>query len=376
MPASDFFNLDIHPWLETAISALVALMVTALVFRAGRLALRRLTAPYVMASVVLRHAQRPTQYILPLLGLQVVWNNAPSTLHLIELVRHLNSLLLIAAITWLGVECVRGACEAVIAQHPVNDADNLQARRIHTQSRVISRMLIAMIALIGMSAILMSFPNVREVGMSLLASAGVVGLVAGIAARPVLGNLIAGLQIALGQPIRLDDVVIVQNEWGWIEEITSTYVVVRLWDERRLVVPLQWFVENPFQNWTRKTSQIIGTVFIWVDYRMPLDPLREELAKLCKSARDWDGRVALLQVTDSTERAMQLRMLVSSVDSPRNWDLRCLVREGLVAYVQQHYPQYLPTLRTSRDSHSGDSETPGSETIFSAQATLDAASPK
>jgi small-conductance mechanosensitive channel len=338
---------DKYPWLETGITALLALLVMSIVYRIVRLALRRIAAPYATASVVLHRAQHPLQFVLPLLGVQIVWNNAPPNLHLIELVRHLNSLLLIAAITWLGMQCIRGAGEAVTARHPINVADNLDARRVHTQSRVISRMLMSVVALIGLSAILMSFPNIREVGMSLLASAGVAGLVAGIAARPVLGNLIAGLQIALSQPIRIDDVVIVQNEWGWIEEISSTYVVVRLWDERRLVVPLQWFVENPFQNWTRTNSQIIGTVFFWVDYRMPLEPLRAELARVCGTAREWDQRVALLQVTDATERALQLRVLVSSIDSPLNWDLRCLVREALVDYVQENYPQYLPIIRAS-----------------------------
>ncbi|CAG4882386.1 Mechanosensitive ion channel family protein [Georgfuchsia toluolica] len=345
MPAYDFFDWNLHPWMEAGVSALAALLVAAIVYRIGRLVLRRVAAPYVTASVVLRRAERPFEFILPLLGLQVVWNNAASDLHLIELVRHLNSLLLIVAITWLGIQGIRGAFDAVIARHPLDVADNLEARRIQTQSRVISRVLMSLVALIGLSSILMSFPYVRQVGMSLLASAGVAGLVAGMAARPVLGNLIAGLQIALSQPIRIDDVVIVENEWGRIEEITGTYVVVQLWDERRLVVPLQWFVEHPFQNWTRSDARIIGTVFLWVDYRMPLQPLRDELARICKGAPEWDGRVALLQVTETSERALQLRVLVSSADAPRNWDLRCLVREALVDYVQKHYPQHLPTLR-------------------------------
>ncbi|MFZ2628992.1 MAG: mechanosensitive ion channel family protein [Rugosibacter sp.] len=346
MPAFDFFDWNLHPWIEVGISALAALLVMAIVYRIGRLALRSVAAPYVTASIVLRHAERPFELILPLLGLQVVWNNAASDLRLLELVRHLNSLLLIVAITWLGIQGIRGVFDAVIARHPLDVTDNLQARRVHTQARVISRVLMSLVSLIGISSILMSFPHVRQVGMSLLASAGVAGLVAGIAARPVLGNLIAGLQIALTQPIRIDDVVIVENEWGWIEEITGTYVVVRLWDQRRLVVPLQWFVEHPFQNWTRSDARIIGTVFLWVDYRMPLQPLRDELARVCQAAPEWDGRVAVLQVTEASERALQLRVLVSSADSPRNWDLRCLVREALVAYVQEHYPRHFPTLHT------------------------------
>lgn len=335
-----------QPWIETLFAALVALVLTTIIHRVTRIVLTRLARPYVTASTVLQQAERPMEAVLPLLGLQLVWNTAPA-MHGIDLVRHFNSIALIAAITWLGIACVRGGDLAMAALHPVNVEDNLHARRLHTQSRVISRMLMSLLMVMGVASILITFPGVRQIGMSLLASAGVAGLVAGIAARPVLGNLIAGLQIALTQPIRLDDVVIVQGEWGWIEEINSTYVVVRLWDERRLVVPLQWFIENPFQNWTRTTSRIIGSVFLWVDYRMPLKPLRAELERLCHGAREWDGRVCLLQVTESSEHAMQLRALVSSQDSPRNWDLRCIVREGLVAFIQAGYPDYLPTLRTT-----------------------------
>lgn len=210
---------------------------------------------------------------------------------------------------------------------------------------MLARTVMVLIVILGVGAALMTFPNVRQIGASLLAAAGVAGLVAGIAARPVLGNLIAGLQIALTQPIGLDDVVVIQGEWGRIEEITGTYVSVRIWDQRRLIVPLQWFIENPFTNWTRSSSQIIGSVFLWLDYRMPLAPLREELARIVEHAPEWDRRVQILQVTDANERAMQLRVLVSSRDSGLNWDLRCRVREGLLDFVNARYPQYLPRAR-------------------------------
>ena len=191
----------------------------------------------------------------------------------------------------------------------------------------------------------MSFPAVRQVGASLLASAGVVGIVAGFAARPVLGNLIAGLQIGLSQPIRIDDVVIVEDEWGVIEEITGTYVVVRIWDQRRLIVPLQYWIEKPFQNWTRSTSELIGTVFLWVDYRMPLQPLRDALQRACEMSEHWDKRIALLQVTETDKHSMQLRCLVTSASAPAGWDLRCHVREYLIDFIQHEYPQYLPLQR-------------------------------
>src|SRR5690606_21506645 len=174
---------------------------------------------------------------------------------------------------------------------PLTSKDNLSARRIHTHTRVMARSIMIIVIVIGAGAALMTLPLLRQVGTSLLASAGVAGIVIGFAAKPVLSNLLAGLQIAMTQPIRLDDVVIVENEWGWIEEITATYVVVRIWDQRRLVMPLQWFIENPFQNWTRSTSEILGTVLLWVDYRMPVDLVRQEAERLCREATEWDGRV-------------------------------------------------------------------------------------
>jgi small-conductance mechanosensitive channel len=201
------------------------------------------------------------------------------------------------------------------------------------------------VALAGIALMLMSIPAVRQVGASLLASAGVIGLVAGFAARPVLGNMIAGLQIGLTQPIRIDDVVIVEGEWGVIEEISSSYVVVRIWDDRRLVVPLQHWVEKPFQNWTRKSAQLTGTVTLWVDYRMPVDPLRTELKRVCEASAHWDGRLALLQVTEAGERAMQLRALVTAASAGQAWDLRCEVREALVDFVQREHPDCLPRQR-------------------------------
>src|SRR5690606_30449833 len=247
---------------------------------------------------------------------------------------------------------------AVEALRPVDVADNLTARRVQTQTRVITRLVMGFIALVGVALILMTFPSIRQLGTSLLASAGLAGIAAGFAARPILGNLLAGLQIAFSQPIRLDDVVIVEGEWGRVEEITGTYVVVRIWDQRRLVVPLQWWIEHPFQNWTRHSADLLGTVFLWMDYRMPLAPLREALQRVCEGSPLWDGRVCLVQVTDFSERAMQLRCLVSTTDSGKGWDLRCLVREELMSVMQRDYPAYLPQLRAQLD---GRPQAPDSE---------------
>ncbi len=237
---------------------------------------------------------------------------------------------LMACFVWLLVRAVAAGERAILRSHPIDVSDNLEARRIQTQTRVLSRVLMGGIIVLGASLVLLTFPMVQKIGTALLASAGLIGLVAGIAAKPVFGNLIAGLQIALTQPIRLDDVVIVEGEWGRIEEIGSSYVVVRIWDERRMVVPLTWFIENPFQNWTRRSADLLGTAFLWLDYRAPIAAIRAELERICHGQALWDGRVCVTQVTETNERAIQVRLLVSARSSGDAFDLRCLVRERML----------------------------------------------
>lgn len=341
--------------------ALVMVLAAAaglMVHRFGRTILYPLSRPIPRFQVVLRNIDGAARYVLPLLFMQFVLRSAPDDLRGIVPLRHFASVMLILTLTWLLLRTVRGFAEGIIAENPLEVEDNLNARRIHTQTRVLMRSIMVVIVLIGLSAVLMTFPAVRTLGASLLASAGVVGLVAGMAARPVLGNLIAGLQIALTQPIRLEDVLIVDGEWGWVEEITGTYVVLRIWDRRHLVVPLQWFIEHPFQNWTRKSADIIGSVFWWVDYRLPLHPIRNEIRRLCEEVPHlWDGELALLQVTDSGTQSMQLRALVTARNSPDSWDLRCHIRAGVIDFIQREYPQFLPHLRAeveTREAPEGD----------------------
>jgi small-conductance mechanosensitive channel len=335
----------LHSWFGTFIVSVLAVLLAIGVHWVGGHILKRIAMPYPLMSVILRYIEKPALVVLVLLLIEFVWTEAPETLRFIAPLRDATAFALIGAFTWLSVRLAGAIGEAIIQAHPIDSIDNLQARRIHTQARVLARSIMVVIVIVGIGGALMTIPSVRQIGASLLASAGVAGLIAGIAARPVLGNLIAGLQLALSEPLRLDDVVVIQGEWGRIEEITSTYVSVRIWDQRRLIVPLQWFVENSFANWTRSNSQIIGTVFLHVDYLMPLAPLRKELARILEQAPEWDRRVQVLQVTDATERTMQLRVLVSSQDSGLNWDLRCRVREGLLVFIQSHYRQYLPRAR-------------------------------
>ena len=331
--------------LRIVLIALVAVLLALLVDGVGAALVLRLTRTMPVASAAARQCKAPARVLLPLIALQAVWQIAPDEFPLIGAVRHGNGLLLLMALTWLGLRAVRGVVQGVVGLHPLDVEDNLNARRIHTQTRMLARIAMFTVLLAGLALMLMTFPGARQFGASLLASAGVFGLVAGIAARPIFSNLIAGLQIALAQPIRIDDVLVVQGDWGRVEEITGTYVVLKIWDERRLIIPLQWFIENPFHNWTRKSASLIGTVFLWVDYRMPLEPLRAEAQRVCEAAPEWDHRLCKLQVVEAAERSMQLRLLVSTANSGQNWDLRCKVRDALVDFMQREYPQHLPLMR-------------------------------
>jgi hypothetical protein len=224
-------------------------------------------------------------------------------------------------------------------------SDSLTARRIRTQVQVLRHIAVVVIVVITVAIMVMTFPSARHVGESLFASAGLAAVVAGLAARSTLSNLLAGVQIAFSQPIRLEDVVIVEGEWGWIEEITMTYVVVRIWDLRRLILPISYFIEKPFQNWTRNTADLLGTAFIYADYTVPVDEVREELHRILQSSGRWDGKVWGLQVTNATHQTVELRALMSAASGSAAWDLRCYVREKLIAFLQQNYPESLPRTR-------------------------------
>jgi len=337
-----------QPWARVALVLVAALVAAIVIFNVLRFAARRVLRPGAVLATVLQRCERPFETVLPLLALQFALMSAslglPQTVWF-EALQHAVTVAVYVALTWLAIRAVSGVEQAINLRHPVNVEDNLRARQVQTQAKVLSRSAMFLIGVLGAALILMTFPKVQAFGASILASAGVAGLVVGLAARPVLGNLLAGLQIALAQPIRLDDVLIIQNEWGRVEEITGTFVVLKIWDERRLVIPLQWFIENPFQNWTRTSSQILGTVFLYVDYGLPVAPLRAELDRLVHGAPEWDKRVVVLQVTDADQHTMQLRVLVSSRNSGLNFDLRCRVREGLIDFLQRNYPQHLPRLR-------------------------------
>lgn len=258
---------------------------------------------------------------------------------------HLFVVTVIGLIGWAMMTATDTAAGLYLRRFKMDAEDNLLARKHVTQVRVLKRAGDVVILLFTVAIGAMTFPTIREYGVSLLASAGVAGIVAGFAARPVLANLIAGIQIAVTQPIRLEDAVVVEGEWGWIEEITGTYVVIRIWDWRRLIVPLTYFTENSFQNWTRETGAIIGSVFLHVDYRAPVEAIREKAGEIARASRNWDGRVINVQVTDVLPTVMQIRVLCSARTSPVAWDLRCEMREKLICFLQEEYPDALPRQR-------------------------------
>jgi small-conductance mechanosensitive channel len=341
-----------EPWLSYATLAWPLLAALAVGFIARRMLLRwaRSRMPDGRRRPwrrVLEVVALPASLAVPLLFLSIAVDSTPLPPGWIPPLRHVLAAGAGACLTWLAVRAIGAVEHRILRKHPVDAADNLAARRIQTRARVLGRVAQSVALLVGIALILMTFPSIRQIGATLLASAGVLGLVGGLAARPVFGNLISGLQIAVTQPIRLDDVVIVQGQWGRVEEILSSYVVVKTWDERRLVVPLQWFIENPFENWTRQAAQLTGPVLLWLDYRTPMDAVRAELRRICESDPRWDTRVCVAQVTNTDRSAIEVRLLVSAANSGDLFDLQCAVRERMVDFLLAHHPEALPRARTS-----------------------------
>ena len=263
----------------------------------------------------------------------------------IELLQQVRSILLIISFTWFIIIGLRIAKNQFLRRFDVSEKDNLQARKVYTQFTIIERIAIFVIVLVAIGLVLLTFDGVQEIGVSILTSAGIAGIILGLSAQKVIGAILAGIQIAIAQPIRIDDVVIVEGEWGRVEEIKLTYVVVKIWDKRRLVLPTTYFIETPFQNWTRNSSDILGTVYLYTDFDLPIDELRKEFERLLESSALWDGKAQAIQVTDLTEKTMQLRALMSARDASTAWELRVFIRENLLKFVQQHYPSSLPRTR-------------------------------
>ncbi|MEV0394833.1 mechanosensitive ion channel domain-containing protein [Polymorphospora rubra] len=341
----------------TVVATLGAAAVAFAVVQVTHLVVRRLGRRSTLLTELSDHAHRP--FLVAATTLAVALGVRFSTGYATgepwrQTVLHLLTLAIIGTVAWLVASLLLVSEDTALARFRIDVPDNRQARRIKTQIVMLRRVTIAVIVVLAAGAGLMTFPSVRGIGASVLASAGVIGIVAALAAQSLLGNVFAGLQLAFSDAVRLDDVVVVEGEWGRIEELTLSYVVVQIWDDRRLILPTSYFTTKPFQNWTRTRSAVLGTAEFEVDWSVPVQAMREELRTVCEGTELWDGRVCVLQVTDAVGGVVKLRALVSAADAPSLWDLRCLVREQLVNWLRDRQPTALPRMRTEVGDAGGD----------------------
>lgn len=341
---------DIARYVPGWLIGLAVLAATALLallaFRLMRGLTRRfLQARHPLLHQIVQRAESLLRFALVLLAVALVVPALPFGAITSQSLHHILIAAFVVLLGWIAIVATNIAAERYMSRFQIDTEDNLLARKAVTQMRVLKRTATVVIGFLTLGFALMTFDAVREYGVSIFASAGVAGIALGLAAKPLLGNLIAGVQLAITQPIRIDDVVIINGEFGWIEEFTSTYVVIRLWDWRRMIVPLGYFLENPFQNWTRTSATLIGSVYFHLDYRTPIQPLREKLDEIVRASKIWDGKVVNLQVSDTTERTIEVRALATARDASKVWDLRCEIREKMLAFLQAEYPQSLPRLR-------------------------------
>jgi small-conductance mechanosensitive channel len=315
--------------------AFLALVAQGIVFSLLRKLAARNDGPL---QLVVARATGPSRFIFPLVAIE-------STLPVVSLpesgksiAEHTLGLLIIAAVAWVLVALVQLAADLTKRRYRLDIDDNLHARQIETRLDILTRASITIVLFVSTAIALTTFPAIRAVGATLLASAGLIGIMAGFAARPIFENLVAGIQIALTQPIRIDDVLIVEGEYGRVEKIGSTYVVVRLWDWRRMVLPLTYFIDKPFQNWTYTTANLIGSVMLYVDYSIPVDALRKAVGEIIEQSPLWDKQVVNVALTDAKEGSIEIRILCSARNSPDLFDLRCFIREKIVTFVQENFP--------------------------------------
>lgn len=366
----------IDPWIAFAIvvgiSVVVALATAIVVAVVVRLIARRHAWPRGLIA----RAHRPFRALVFLVALWVAVNTAFPDRGWMALLNQMFSILVIVASAWLLAALVSFVTDMTLGRHRIDVPDNRVARRIRTQTLILRRLTIAIIVILAIGAILLTFPSVRAFGASVLASAGIASIIAGFAAQSVLANIFAGLQLAFSEALRVDDVVVVENEWGRVGEITLSYVVLDLWDERRLVLPCTYFTTNPFQNWTRQGSELMGSVELDLDWRLSPSRMRAHLDEVLAGTDLWDGRTSVLQVTEATGGYVRVRILVTANDAPTLFDLRCLVREAMVTWMQQNMPAALPVQRvlmTEAEKHTTYEPDAGGEAgLFTGSAEAEA----
>jgi small-conductance mechanosensitive channel len=355
--------------VQTVIAAVGAAAAALVIVEVIHRTLRRLGNRSLMMAELTDHAHRPFQIFAVLFAVRVTIQLSRQDFDLRQGVLHTMAIALIVVGAWLVATILLALEDVAEARFRIDVPDNRYARRIRTQVVMLRRVTVAAIVVVTAGLLLMTFPPVRTIGASLLASAGVIGIVAALAAQSVLGNVIAGLQLAFSDAIRLDDVIVVEGEWARVEEITLSHVVLQIWDDRRLILPTSYFTTKPFQNWTRTRSELLGSVEFDVDWSARVPPIRDELRSVLESSELWDGRVCVLQVIDAVQGHIRLRALVSAADAPSLWDLRCLVREHLVAWVRDEQPAAFARTRaevsasTAKQEWTWAATTPGREPI-------------
>src|SRR5580704_5262044 len=348
---AQFSQLPAYLWdaILVALAIIIGLIVKFMLSLLLRRKPRNKPA-FSFSRSLLNRLSKPFSYFLPLLAFNFLLPLMRLRADISQFLNKTTEILLAISFANVLIALVKVFEDYVYHHFDIKKADNLKERKIRTQLQFIRRLAISMIMILTVCFILLSFNNLRKIGTGLLTGVGVGGIIIGFAAQKSLGNFLAGFQIAFTQPIRIDDVLVVEGEWGRVEEITLTYVVLNIWDQRRLILPINYFVEKPFQNWTRNSADIMGTVFIYVDYTLPLDALRKELTRLLENDPLWDKRVKVLQVTNASEKTMEVRALMSASSSGNAFDLRCNVREGLIKFVQDNYPQCFPVMRVNDET--------------------------
>lgn len=334
---------SLPPWLISLALMALAVAIALGVHAVGVAITRRLLRQKdeFWRALVMR-TRRPTRLAMVAVALGLAASVAPLTEGQRALFGHGLVIAIILLLGWIVLTGLDIGAALYLRGFKVDVEDNLIARKHLTQVRILKRALATLVVILTIGLALMTISGVRQWGISLLAAGGAAGIILGLALQPLLTNLIAGIIIATTQPIRIDDAVIVEKEWGWIEEINATYVVVRLWDWRRMVLPLTYFMSTPFQNWTRESASLIGTAMLYVDYQAPVEAMRAKLEEIVKASPLWDGKVIALQVTDLRERVMEVRCLASARNAPQTFDLRCLIREEMVNFLKAEHPAALP----------------------------------
>lgn len=333
-------------WTQLAIAVAVAVVIAVAFLIVLTLVIRIPFRAYEWPKDLASHIRRPLRTVVITAAIWIAGAVAfPRDSAWWSGVNEVMLVLTVGAGAWFLISLITFVTDVALGRHRGEIPNTVEARRIRTQGLILERLAVALVVVVAVGAILMSFPAVRTVGASLLASAGIVSVIAGLAAQSALANVFAGIQLVFSQALRVDDVIVVEGEWGRVGEITLSYVVLNIWDERRLVLPCTYFTTKPFESWTRKTNDILGSVELDLDWRVPVDALRDRFREILDGSDLWDGRTAVTQVTDATGGLIRVRLLMSAADSGRLWDLRCLVRERLVAYVRSSIPEALPIQR-------------------------------